>query len=124
MATSYDLRALPADALLASLRTLLARDHQVTADLLAHLALSAKVHDQLIEAKALLRHRIPSGDLDAVLGRALEALLRDLRRDKFGETSAPRAQTAPPREGSRHIASTVKRAVAERDGHQCTFVDA
>ena len=38
MATSYDLRDLSPDMLLARLQTLLARDHQVTADLLAHLA--------------------------------------------------------------------------------------
>ena len=38
MATSYDLRDLSPDLLLARLQTLLARDHQVTADLLAHLA--------------------------------------------------------------------------------------
>ena len=87
------------------------------------LTISAPVRDKLLEAQALLRHRIPSGDLDAVLGRALDALLRDLRRDKFGETAAPRAPAAPPKEGSRHIPSAVKRAVAERDGHQCSFVD-
>ena len=87
------------------------------------LTLSAPVRDKLLEAQALLRHRIPSGDLDAVLGRALDALLRDLRRDKFGETAAPRTPAAPPQEGSRHIPSAVKRAVAERDGYQCSFVD-
>src|SRR3990172_8920328 len=38
MATSYDLCGLPPDVLLAHLRTLAARDHQLTADLVAHLA--------------------------------------------------------------------------------------
>src|SRR3989304_877969 len=38
METSYDLRGLPPDVLLAHLRTLAARDHQLTADLVAHLA--------------------------------------------------------------------------------------
>ena len=85
--------------------------------------LSAPVHDKLLEAQALLRHRLPTGDLDAVIGRALDALLRDLRRDKFAETASPRTPAAPPRAGSRHIPSAVKRAVAERDGHQCSFVD-
>ena len=87
------------------------------------LTLSAPVRDKLLEAQALLRHRLPGGDLDAVLGRALDALLRDLRKGKFGETTVPRAPAAPPRAGSRHIPNPVKRQVAERDGHQCSFVD-
>src|SRR3990170_4915606 len=87
------------------------------------LTLSAPVRDKLLEAQALLRHRLPSGDLDAVLGRALDALLRDLRKGKFGETAAPRPAAPPPRAGSRHIPNEVKRQVAERDSHQCSFVD-
>ena len=91
------------------------------------LTLSAPVRAKLLEAQALLRHRLPSGDLDTVLGRALDALLRDLRRDKFGETAAPRTPAAPPREGSRHIPNAVKREVAEGalvpvtlgEGHRC-----
>jgi hypothetical protein len=86
------------------------------------LTLSATVHDKLLAAQALLRHRIPSGDLDAVLERALDALLVDLRRGKFGDTAAPRATVPPPRSGSRHVPSAVKREVAARDGHQCSFV--
>jgi hypothetical protein len=88
------------------------------------LTVSAAVHDKLFEAQALLRHAIPSGDLDLVLGRALDALLRDLRRGKFAETPSPRAAGTAPRPGSRHIPNEVKRQVAARDGHQCTFVDA
>ncbi len=86
------------------------------------LTISATVHRNLLAAQALLRHRIPSGDLDAVLGRALDALLRDLRRGKFGDTAAPRTTVPPPQPGSRHIPSAVKREVAARDGHQCSFV--
>ena len=87
------------------------------------LTISAAVHDKLFEAQALLRHAIPSGDLDAVLGRALDLLLRDLRRGKFAQTSAPRPGATPPQEGSRHIPNEVKRQVVARDGCQCTFVD-
>jgi hypothetical protein len=86
------------------------------------LTLSATVHDKLLAAQALLRHRLPGGDLDAVLERALDALLRDLRRAKFGDTAAPRATVAPPKPGSRHVPSAVKREVAARDGYQCSFV--
>src|SRR5215470_8319549 len=38
MDRDYDLRHLPSDTLIAGLERLVARDHQVTADLLAHLA--------------------------------------------------------------------------------------
>jgi hypothetical protein len=86
------------------------------------LTLSATVHDKLLAAQSLLRHRIPGGDLDAVLERALDALLRDLRRGKFGDTAAPRATVPPPKPGSRHVPSAVKREVAARDGYQCAFV--
>jgi len=87
------------------------------------LTVSRSVHDKLLEAQALLRHRNPSGDLDVVLGSALDALLRDLRRAKFGQTSAPRPSTTPPQEGSRHIPNEDKREVLARDGEQCSFVD-
>ena len=86
------------------------------------LTLSATVHDKLLAAQALLRHCLPGGDLDAVLERALDALLRDLRRGKFGDTAAPRATVPPPKPGSRHVPSAVKREVAARDGYQCSFV--
>src|SRR3990172_5527182 len=242
MATSYDLRGLPPDVLLAHLRTLAARDHQLTADLVAHLAevdarrlyldeacssmftycverlhmseptaykrieaaraagrlpgvfaggagrgrgpgaaappppapppppavrppgrpaavppppgaaapafslappvaprpelrplaedryvlkltLSAPVRDKLLEAQALLRHRLPSGDLDAVLGRALAAPPRGLPQGKIRQTPPPPPPAPPPRAGRRHLPNAVQRQVAERDGHQCSFVD-
>jgi hypothetical protein len=48
-------------------------------------------HDKLRRAQALLRHRVPSGDLDQLLGHALDTLLRDLERQKFAATEQPRA---------------------------------
>lgn len=89
--------------------------------------LSRSVHDKLLDAQALLRHAIPSGDLDQVLGRALDSLLRDLRRQKFGETSKPRAPSSPPPEqpsGSRRFPNADRRQIVARDGLQCSFVDA
>jgi hypothetical protein len=80
-------------------------------------------HDKLRRAQALLRHRVPSGDLDAVLGHALDTLLRDLERKKFAATERPRtakarAATCDPR----RVPNEVKRAVHARDGEQCAFV--
>jgi hypothetical protein len=80
-------------------------------------------HDKLLRAQALLRHRVPSGDLDQVLDHALDALLRDLERQKFAATQQPRAaraRAAAP--DPRRVPSDVKRAVHARDGERCAFV--
>jgi HNH endonuclease len=72
-----------------------------------------------------MRHEIPSGDLAQILDRALDALLAQQERKKFGATARPRsgkrraAGTDP-----RYVTSEVRRAVHARDGEQCTFVSA
>jgi 5-methylcytosine-specific restriction endonuclease McrA len=83
----------------------------------------AETHAKLLEAQALLRHQIPDGDLGRIFDRALDALLRDVRRVKFAETERPhakRAEASGP--ASRHIPAAIRREVAERDGERCTFV--
>jgi hypothetical protein len=77
--------------------------------------------DTLAEAQDLLRHAVPDGDLGAIVGRALDALVKDLRKRKFGETETPRAGTKAAPE-SRRFPAQVKRQVAERDGRSCSFV--
>ncbi len=85
---------------------------------------SERTHDKLTEARALLRHQIPAGDMAEIFDRALSLLLVELRRTKLGETKQPRptrtGQDNPP---SRHIPAAIRRAVAARDGGQCTYVD-
>ncbi len=87
---------------------------------------SAETHGKLEQAQALMRHRIPDGDLATLFDCALDALLRDVRRAKFAETNRPRAKRADPSpyriSPSRHIPAAIKRAVSERDGGSCTFV--
>jgi hypothetical protein len=82
---------------------------------------------KLREAQALLRHRIPDGDLAAIFDLALSALLREVRRSRFATTDRPRtnadAQPAGAR-ASRHIPAAVRREVAQRDGGRCTFIAA
>jgi hypothetical protein len=83
------------------------------------------VHDRLREAQNLLRRELPDGDLDTIIGRALDLLVRDLRRRRFAATDRPRT-TAAEVDGthrSAHIPNAVKRAVVARDGAQCTYVD-
>ncbi len=85
-----------------------------------------ETHAKLGEARALLRHAIPDGDLAKLFDRALEALLREARRAKFAETDCPRAKHADASSfrvpASRHIPAAIKRAVVERDRGRCTFV--
>ena len=97
---------------------------------------SAATQGKLRRAQELLRHRIPDGDVAAVIDEALDLLVRQLEKKKFAATvrskrpvadaaarSAPALPNAPRTpERSRHIPAAVKRAVWHRDGGQCTFV--
>jgi 5-methylcytosine-specific restriction endonuclease McrA len=86
-----------------------------------------ELHDKLRAAQDLLGHAVPSSDLAQVFERALDALLRDLRRRKFGYTDRPRPRASATwlrrRPRTRAIPAAVRREVAARDGEQCTFVD-
>jgi 5-methylcytosine-specific restriction endonuclease McrA len=84
------------------------------------LTISRETHDLLREAQALLGHAMPSGDIEAVLQRALNGLVHQLHKQKFAETEQPRAQRGST--SDRHIPAEVQRAVRKRDGNRCTFV--
>jgi hypothetical protein len=87
--------------------------------------ISQATRDKLERARDLMRHGNPTGDLAAVLDRALDVLLADIEKKKFGKTSRPRASKARP-EGAdpRYVSNHVRRAVHDRDDEQCTFVSA
>jgi len=86
------------------------------------LTVSQATHDKLRHAQALLGHAVPSGDLAEVLDRALNALIANLEKRKFGATDNPR--TARSSSSPRHIPARVRRAVQARDKGQCTYVSA
>jgi hypothetical protein len=92
--------------------------------------------DRLREAQDLMRHRVPDGNLESILGAALELLVDQVKKEKFAVGRKPRSGTAnggphgggangEPAKGptSRHIPDWIKRIVYERDGGRCTFVD-
>jgi len=79
-----------------------------------------QTHDDLLYAQALLGHVVPNGDLAQVFGRALKVLIAQLEQQKFAKTDRPRPCRRS--DDARHIPASVKRAVWERDGGQCTFV--
>jgi hypothetical protein len=92
--------------------------------------------EKLRLAKDMLRHAVPSGDDEAVLGRALDALLVDLARKKFGarrQDASPAEEAVSPADpvagsgrvaapGSRDVPVAVRRAVWVRDLGRCAFV--
>jgi 5-methylcytosine-specific restriction endonuclease McrA len=82
--------------------------------------IDSKTHEKLRYAQALLSHAVAGGDIAQVLDRALEALILQLERQKFGATTRPRRARASIRK--RHVPAHVRRAVWERDQGQCTFV--
>jgi len=94
------------------------------------LNLSAMAREKLELARALLSHSVPNGDLAAVVERALDELLVQLKKKRFGQTSKPRTRTTFPRKktgtadasGRRpHITQATRREVIARDGLQCSF---
>ena len=89
------------------------------------LMLPRKGHDLLRRAQDLLGHTLPSGDPNRVVMRALEALVRQLEKRKFGVTDQKRQVTPRRRaKGGRYIPVAVRNAVYARDGGRCTFVSA
>lgn len=81
-------------------------------------------HDKLRRAQALLRHQFPSGDVGAIISKALALLIADVERKKLGLVARPRKVAPKLGEGSRHIPAKVRRAVWKRDQAQCAFIGA
>ncbi len=100
------------------------------------LTIGSTTLEKLRLAKDMLRHALPSGDDEAVLDRALTALLTDLARKKFGADRTTRSagketgssRNAAPGTGrggspdSRQVPVAVKRTVWVRDLGRCTFL--
>jgi hypothetical protein len=86
---------------------------------------SAALRDKLERLQALMRSSVPDGDLATLIEEAVTEKLERLEARRFARTKAPRkglseSQTNP---SSRHIPAAVRRAVNERDGGRCRFVD-
>ncbi len=82
--------------------------------------LSGETKAKLDRLQALMRHRLPSGDLAQVIDRALDAALEKEEARKFGKVKKPRA---PGKTRSRrHVPMAVRREVVARDGERCSFV--
>jgi hypothetical protein len=82
---------------------------------------SREMRDELTRVQDLLRHQIPDGDAGKILARALSVLREQLEKRKLG-TATPKQESRKTRPGSRHIPTSVRRAVWKRDGGRCAFV--
>ena len=87
---------------------------------------SAGLAEKLERLQTLMRSQVPDGDLGAVIEAAVTEKLGRLEARRFATTSRPckglsKTDTSP---ASRHIPAAVRRAVRERDGNRCRFVDA
>lgn len=86
---------------------------------------SSALRDKLEELQSLMRSSVPDGDLAAVIEAAVSEKIERLKARRLAATPRPRATLArsDPRPGPRHIPAAVKRAVRERDGDRCAYVD-
>ena len=90
---------------------------------LLQVTVSAELRRKLEQARDLVCHRSPKGDLETVIDAALDVLLAKLEKERHGKVAKPQpAPLRPTKEGT--ISRAVRREVCERDGFRCTFVDA
>ncbi len=87
---------------------------------LLRVTIGQDTHDKLSRVRGLLRHSIPSGDLEAILDRALTRLLEEAERTKFAATARPKASSTL-HDAGRHVPAGVRRQVWTRDGGRCAF---
>jgi hypothetical protein len=94
---------------------------------LLQLTITESIHEKLRYAQTLLSHAVPTGDVAQVLDRALDALIPQLEKRKFGAMSRRSSRSRFLRRssaGRRYVPADVRRAVWGRDQGQCTFVSA
>jgi len=93
---------------------------------------SKELKNKLELSRDLLRHASPRGDFAPVIERALDLLLADLSKRRFGggrsgvrrtNSGEPASTKQPDAAGSRHIGNAARRVVAARDGIQCSWTD-
>ena len=86
---------------------------------------SAELKYKLERLQALMRPQVPDGDLATIIEQAVTEKLERLEARRFATTKAPRKALGDTdtSSSSRHIPAAVRRAVHERDGDRCRYVD-
>lgn len=89
------------------------------------LTMSAELLGKLQRVVDLMRHRNPHGDLAVVVEAALDLLLAKLEKERLAKTTRPARETSTARTTRPgYVTNAARREAFERDGEQCTFVDA
>jgi hypothetical protein len=78
---------------------------------------SAELHAKIQYAKDLLSHSVPSGDLPALFEKALDALIDNEIRRRWGAGKQRKRRTQKP--DSRHVPLAVALEAWKRDASQC-----
>jgi hypothetical protein len=91
---------------------------------LLQIIIAKTTSEKLRHAQDLLSHAVPRGDVAQVLDRALDALIVQLEKRKFGGAKTRHSQQRTTAVRMRCIPSHIRRAVWERDHGQCAFVSA
>jgi hypothetical protein len=86
---------------------------------------SARLREKLERLQALMRSKVPDGDLATILEEAVTEKLERLEARRFARTNRPRKELreTETKPSSRHIPAAVRRVVHERDGTGCHYVD-
>lgn len=86
---------------------------------------SAELRAKIERATNLMRHRNPHGNLAVVVEHAVDLLIAALEKQRLAKTARPskRSGVDKAKARRRYIPRAVRRAVFERDGERCTFVD-
>jgi hypothetical protein len=86
---------------------------------------SAELQDKLQRLQALMRPQVLDGDLAAIIEQAVTEKLERLEARQFARTKAPRKglEKTDSSPSSRYIPAAIRRAVHERDGSRCRYVD-
>ena len=82
---------------------------------------SDDLREKLERAQDLMRHANAQGDLAVVVERAVDLLLEKLEKQRLGKALRPRQ--SPEDRDPASLSRATRRAVFERDGERCTFID-
>jgi hypothetical protein len=81
-------------------------------------------------ARDLMRHTLPNGDLSTIMTRALDCLIDQLMKRRFGAKRSPNAsgtpkpvaaKPPPPSKPASEVSRATRREVLDRDGLRCSF---
>jgi hypothetical protein len=80
------------------------------------------LRDKLELARDMMSHANPNRDLGPVVERAIDLLIAELEKKRFGKTDRPRRANAGRRAKPGRVTNSTRRDIAARDGERCAYV--